>query len=194
MNKRIFEILMILLLSISSLAAQSEVDIQKMVDSQIESAREKAANEKVVKSQNNLNAAQNTNDNFVVHQYTPENNSSASFDSGLLIKAGLLSAASVVVFTIVFLRRKKANVKSMDDQKLKSNIKMMRMERPYILQNSKMQKKRRKLTALAIPTFADSKMAPKMARKLNLSSGEIMLAASINMKLKNSSKNTGSKI
>ena len=95
------------------------------------------------------------------------------------IKVLFLAFASLLAASVVFIRRKKYNRKFAADQTLKNNIKLLREEKVFVKSNNKLSGLRIKLKNSPALYIQSNKGLVKAARELNISQGEILLAAKI---------------
>jgi hypothetical protein len=98
-------------------------------------------------------------------------------DTGM--KVLILLFASIIAASVVFIRRKKYSRKSTTNQTLKNNIKLLREERIFVKQNPKLSDVRNSLGSSPSLYNNGRESILKVARELNISQGEIFLAAKI---------------
>jgi len=110
----------------------------------------------------------------------------AESSSSLTTKITILASASAGLFLFVFVRRKKLTG-SDDTKKLKENIKMIRQEKVFRLNDTKM-KKTRILIANEGLHFNNNNVS-QVARKFHISKGELQLAARLMQKAPNTINN-----
>lgn len=94
--------------------------------------------------------------------------------NGIIAKLILLASASAIMFLFVFIRRIKM-VKTDGSNELKKNVKLMREEKVIWLNDPKLKKTRVRIGRDKIK-FNTDKVA-QLARQLNISKGELQLAA-----------------
>jgi hypothetical protein len=151
--------------------------------SQIVAAQIKQAHKKMLSEQSKSSAAETQT---VKYNTTETNTHSfitlpAVFNSlsTTITKVSILASASFIAAFIVIVRRKKNNKIFRSKKALKDNIKLLREERIFVKRNSKMSDVRNKLKNNP-SLYGQSKEAfSQRAKELNISQGEILLAAKI---------------
>ncbi len=95
------------------------------------------------------------------------------------IKVLILVFASIIAASVVFIRRKKYSKKFAANQTLKNNIKLLREERIFVKQSPKLSNVRNSLGRSPSLYNNGRESILKIAKELNISQGEIYLAAKI---------------
>lgn len=159
-------------LAADSLASASDsVSISELVALQIKSAKEKE--EQLVSETASVEVDERTeipwkkNESFL---------SDFNFFSNRYL---ILGIAGVILFGFVFLRRKAFEKKNKSIKKLKKNIQLIREERALKISNPKMNEIRIALRKNPSSLTNDEVEITKTAKELNISKGEILLAARI---------------
>ncbi len=154
------------------------VNIKKMVAAEIEQAHKKMLEEqsipKTVKTQNvKIKKAGTIEQSVIALPGILYTFSSAG------IKVVILAFASIIAALVIVLRRKKSSKIFRTRQALKNNIKLLREEKIFIKQNNKLSGIRFKLKNSPTLYGHSKEGLLKAAKSLNISQGEILLAAKI---------------
>lgn len=153
------------------------LNIQNLVQEQISEAREK----------DSVNHAQPTI-KIAYAKNIITKKSHKSFEANLIFfLSGINKDAMEVIVPLVFfvslltlitLVRKKVKATKIERQELKKNIKLLRNESVAVLEDKKLKSLRQKIYD-SPEMYMKSGEAPKVAKKLNVSMGELILAARI---------------
>lgn len=154
--------LVILLFAVGFTSAQSDVDLNKMVKSQIEEARIKAKKDQVKKQR------------IEEHQATQDGISSGIISVYTFVSLSLLIVGGVVA------RRFWLKQENTRKRIVKQGILMMRQERIITLDNPKKSFIRHKLGRSHYSAHACGQDITRLARMLDVSQGEVLLAKKIN--------------
>lgn len=147
------------------------VNISSYIQSEIESIKTKETAKKQI----------NENEAGLIEEQA-ENKESGVFlglSEGTLIKIFLLVDAALVAFLFLIWRRRKERIAKELKAKFKSNIKKLREERIKGKEDERLNNLRKNLQAHPICSNLTDNSVSTQAKKLNISKGEIYLAAKI---------------
>lgn len=100
-------------------------------------------------------------------------------NTDLVLKAAFLLSVSLAVFIIVFIRRRRLRPKKKFESTLKNNIRKLREEKIEFSINPDLKMMRKNLVQDPSFNFTSHDSISRTARELNISKGELMLAARI---------------
>ncbi len=162
----------------SSMSSADSVNISQLVAAQIQQARDRqlsaqavtAANQTKLPQVKTIKTVQAVSGNSpIVFQI--------SYDT--MMKILILGSASVMAVLVVFIRRKRYNKKFNAKKSFKDNIKSLREEKLFVKNNPKLSEVRNKLGSSPSIYNYSKEGVSNAARDLNISKGEILLAAKI---------------
>ena len=154
------------------------INISQMVAAQIEQARRKQLAEK---SQPKAAETKTLPDNTTQTTANFPSNLPVALNIsfGTMMKISIMGVASVMAVLIIFIRRKRFNKTFRTKRSFKDNIKLLREEKIIAKKYPKLSDVRNKLgNSPSIYNYSKEGIS-KAARELNISQGEIMLAAKI---------------
>ena len=162
----------------SSMSSADSVNISQLVAAQIQQARDRqlsaqavtAASQTKLPQVKTIKTVQAVSGNSpIVFQI--------SYDT--MMKILILGSASVMAVLVVFIRRKRYNKKFNAKKSFKDNIRSLREEKLFVKNNPKLSEVRNTLgNSPSIYNYSKEGVS-KAARDLNISKGEILLAAKI---------------
>ncbi len=160
-----------------SLTSSDSVNISQMVQAQIDAARKKQLEEQQKASLNVvLKAKENKAGGF---EYVLANlRKTIPLSDDLLMKISILSSAAVLTSLFIFIRRFRGRKKSAKTD-LKKNIRLLREEKIFSKKDKKLSGLRTKLSGAASTYELSNRAVARNARDMNISKGEIYLAARI---------------
>ncbi|GJQ63645.1 MAG: hypothetical protein SCALA702_26980 [Melioribacteraceae bacterium] len=162
MRRFVICLIMMLVTTGSYISAQSDVDLNKMVKSQIEEAQLKAKKDQAKKQRlEDHQAAQDGISSGVISIYT-------------------FLTLSILIIGGVAVRRFWLKQENTKKRIVKQGILMMRQERIITLDNPKKSFIRQKLGRSQYSAFANGQDITRLARMLDVSQGEVLLAKKIN--------------
>jgi hypothetical protein len=152
----------------------SKVDVSQLVRQQIELAQAKQEMQTIQETEKQ-DIPERRQPQVIKRIKLASNNS-----SGLLEKFIFLSAAAIVIFGFVLLRRKMSEVKNKNEKNLKRNIQFLREERVMRKDNPNLKKIRFGLVNNTGIEELSEEAITYTAKKLRISREEIILANRIN--------------
>ena len=168
-------------LSADTTASADSVSLSQIVASQIAAARQKqisdsleAAKAPAVKTE--APPAQNIG---IAGELLERARSIYYENTDIVLKTAFLLAVSIVAFIIILLRRRKSRPKELQETSLKKNVRMLREEKMEFNINPELKMMRKRLLHDPSINFTSRDSISRTARELNISKGELMLAASI---------------
>ncbi|HUX60649.1 MAG TPA: hypothetical protein VMV32_05010 [Ignavibacteriaceae bacterium] len=157
-------------------ADTDSVNIAQMVASQVEAARKKEELNTYTQVADVKTQIPKSNNLGLLNIYK-EIESRLSIPEDVMMKASILISASFLSTAVIFVRRRKMKRKKQPANKnLKDNIKSLREEKIQIKGNSKLSSVRNRLTENATAYNLNQEDASRTAKKLNISTEEILLA------------------
>lgn len=152
------------------------VNIAQMVASQVEAARKKEELNNYTQVADVITQIPKSNNLGLLNIYK-EMESRLSIPEDVMMKASILISASFLSTAVIFVRRRKMKRKKQPANKnLRDNIKSLREEKIQIKGNSKLSSVRNRLTENATAYNLNQEDASRAAKKLNISTEEILLA------------------
>lgn len=165
-------------LIIPSNGEADSINISQIVAAQIKQAHKKILAEQSVPKTAETQIAKNKTAGTIIHSFITLPGIFNSL-STTMMKISILASASLIAAFIVIIRRKKYSKIFRSRQSLKDNIKLLREERIFVKHNSKLSDVRNKLKN-SPSLYGQSKEGfSQRAKELNISQGEILLAAKI---------------
>ncbi len=154
----------------NSTTNQNNVNVSRIVQQQIKNARQKQNNDRIK----------------ILPQKSKENilESSISYFEGMnttILKLIFLLFSSVAAASVVVVKRKKQNEKLSPEKQLKNNIYLIRKEQLIKDENKKLKKVRLKLRKETDFNETEEYKITSKAKNLNISKGELLLAARIKL-------------
>lgn len=157
-------------------ADTDSVNIAQIVASQVEAARKKEELNNYTQVADVKTQIPKSNNLGLLNIYK-EIESRLSIPEDVMMKASILISASFLSTAVIFVRRRKMKRKKQPANKnLKDNIKSLREEKIQIKGNSKLSSVRNRLTENATAYNLNQEDASRTAKKLNISTEEILLA------------------
>ncbi len=161
-------------------AQENVIDIRKIVERQIQAAVNRRYNKVLNESLKNIIQVESAD--------KKETNRLSGFGSSFLkmidTRIIVLLAAGIVLVAAIGYRRKRLNGNKEDERlpDLKKRIAMIRNEEPVIIESSGLSEVRKNLRSMPLEGKSYGKAKPdisKRAKELNVSKGEILLAAKL---------------
>ena len=157
-------------------ADTDSVNIAQMVALQVEAARKKEELNNYTQVADVKTQITKSN-NLGLSNIYKEIENRLSIPEDVMMKASILISASFLSTAVIFVRRRKMKRKKQPANKnLKDNIKSLREEKIQIKGNSKLSSVRNRLTENATAYNLNQEDASRAAKKLNISTEEILLA------------------
>ncbi len=162
----------------STVSKSDSVNIKQLVASQIEYARKEQLSEKSRTKDAALPATKSVN---TVTGNIFFNNMPGSLNASykIIMKISFFGFISLMAALLIYLRRRHLYKDASINRSFKDNIKLLREEKLFAKKNPKLSKLRKELGSSPATFNYSKERISKTAKEMNISKGEILLAAKI---------------